>query len=130
MTLGWRGVAAPERAFFVVHEISQLWLETAQAALSFVSEPRVNERWTSDSCLPEMTIGALSGHLLHSGILLVEETLTADVPDVSTASAATLFSWVPLEEADPVHADVRSILSPWTNRTKASGISLRALRRA
>jgi len=99
-----------------MHEISQLWLGTAQAALSFVAEPLVNERWTSDSCLPEMSVGALSGHLLHSGILLVEDALnTDDVRGVSTASAATLFSWVPLEEADPVHADVRSVAEGQSN---------------
>jgi len=102
-----------------MHEITQLWLRTAQAALSFVAEPRVNERWTSDSCLPEMTVGALAGHLLHSGVLLVEETLAADVPGVPTRSAATLFSWVPLDEADPVHADVRSVAEDQSDEGQA-----------
>jgi hypothetical protein len=99
-----------------MHEINELWLNTAQAALSVVAEPLVNERWTSDSCLPDMTVGALSGHLLHSGILLVEAALNAaDVHDVSPLSAATLFSLVPLEEADPTHADVRSVAEGQSN---------------
>jgi hypothetical protein len=91
-------------------EISQVWLNTAQAALSFVSLPLVNERWASASCLPEMTVGALSGHLLHSGIFMLEDALNGtDVPGGSTRTAATVFSWVPLEEADPANADVRFV---------------------
>jgi hypothetical protein len=103
-----------------MNAISELWVDTAEAALSFVSDARVSERWTTASCLPDMTVGSLSGHLLHSGILLLEAALDApDVPDPSPFAAATLFSMVPLEEADPVHADVRSVAEGESNDGQA-----------
>ena len=93
-----------------VDEIMQLWAGSANAALSLVEDARVQARWTEPSSLPLMTVGALAGHLLHSGILIVDESLAiAAVPVGKPQTAARLLSWTPLEGESPVHDGVRTV---------------------
>jgi hypothetical protein len=92
-----------------VDETGRAWIACARAALSFVDKPMVRERWIQPSSLPDMTVGTLAGHLLHSGILMVEEAFAVtDVPDGEPLTAARMLSWVPLDDTSSVHDDVRS----------------------
>ena len=92
-----------------MRDVSQLWVESAEAALALVEGPRVRTRWTEPSSLPLMTVGALAGHLLHSGVLMVEEAFAiAEVPVGEPFSAARMLSWAPLDEAHQVHDGVRA----------------------
>jgi hypothetical protein len=57
-----------------------------------------------------MSVGALAGHLLHSGILIVEESFAIGaLPSGEPRTAARLLSWTPLEGDSPVHDDVRTV---------------------
>src|SRR3954470_14056093 len=92
-----------------MQDLSQLWVEASHAALSLVEEPRVRTRWSEPSTLPDMSVGSLAGHLLHSGVLMVEEAFA--IPKVRTVgpfSAARMLAWVPLDDASPVHDGVRA----------------------
>lgn len=92
-----------------MHDLSQLWVEASHAALSLVEEPRVRARWSEPSSLPLMPVGSLAGHLLHSGVLMVEEAFAIpEVPTVGPFSAARMLAWVPLDDASPVHDGVRA----------------------
>ena len=56
-----------------------------------------------------MTVAALAGHLLHSGILMVDEAFAiTEVPVGKPITAARLLSWTPLEGESPVHDGVRA----------------------
>jgi len=92
-----------------VDKLSQLWLDSASAALSFVGDARVRGRWVQPSTLPRMSVGALAGHLVDSGILQAEEGFVlAEGPAGQPITAARMLSWVPLDEGSPVHDGVRS----------------------
>lgn len=78
-------------------DVRSLWVETSQAALDLVVGPQVEARWGDRSSLPGMTIGALIGHVLHSGILLLEECLDQPDPMDRPIRTATLFSMIPLD---------------------------------
>lgn len=79
-------------------------------ALTFVTRREVGDHWSAESCLPGMTVGSLSGHLLNSGVLLVDEALDASgIPDGPTMTATRILSLVPIAAADPVHAHVRAV---------------------
>lgn len=57
-----------------------------------------------------MTVGTLAGHLLHSGVLMVEEAFgIVEVSDGKPLTAARLLAWTPLDNESPVHDDVRSV---------------------
>ena len=46
---------------------------------------------------PDLTIGALVGHVLHSGILFLEKCLDQQVPTARPIRTAALFSMIPLD---------------------------------
>jgi hypothetical protein len=91
-------------------ELSQVWLDAADAALSFVEDPRVGERWADPSSLPGMTVGALAGHLVQSGVLQAGNGLVVGEPPAGAPiTAAKMYSWIPLDLASPVHETVRAL---------------------
>ena len=90
-------------------EYSQIWLDTASAALSIVEGPRVGERWAEPSSLSGMTVGALAGHLVHSGILMAEQGLVVAGPAGQPITAAKMYSLIPLDEDSPIHDGVRAV---------------------
>lgn len=92
-----------------MEDVRRIWIDTSQIALDFVREPRIIVRWSDESSLPKMTIGALVGHVLHSGILYLEESLDQSVPTDRPIRASTLFSMVPLDGDDDVNVDVREV---------------------
>ena len=90
-------------------DVRSLWVETSQAALDLAVGPQVGARWGDRSSLPDMTIGALIGHVLHSGILFLEECLDQPVPTDRPIRTATLFSMIPLDVDDDVNIAVRDV---------------------
>jgi hypothetical protein len=57
-----------------------------------------------------MSVGALAGHLLHSGVLMVEEAFAnTEVPVGGPFSAARMLAWTPLDDASPVHDGMRTV---------------------
>jgi hypothetical protein len=98
-----------------VNELGRLWVESANVALSLVDDAQVQVQWTDPSSLPQMTVGALAGHLLHSGILMVEEAFAiTEVPAGQPITATRMLSWVPLDNESPVHDGVRSVAESQT----------------
>ena len=93
----------------VDHE-GDVWIDASQATLAFVRDRRVRERWSEASSLPLMTVAELTGHLIHSGILMVGEAFDiAHVTGSKPVTAARMLSWVPFDPDDPVHAGVRGV---------------------
>src|SRR4051795_10140399 len=90
-------------------DLSRLWLDSANAAVLVVAGSRVRTRWTEPSSLPHMTVGALAGHLVDSGILQAEDGFAlAKGPPGEPIPAAKMLSWVPLDEGSSAHDGVRS----------------------
>jgi Mycothiol maleylpyruvate isomerase N-terminal domain len=87
--------------------VRRLWFDTGKAAVSFAGHPEVVARWTDPSSLPAMTVGVVAGHLLHSGVLMVEDSLNAAVPEGDPLTAALLLSLVPVDASDAAHENVR-----------------------
>jgi len=90
-------------------DVRSLWVETSQSALDLAAVPQVEARWGDPSSLPDMTIGALVGHVLHSGILFLEECLDQPVPTARPIRTAALFSMIPLDVDDDVNTAVRDV---------------------
>jgi hypothetical protein len=102
-----------------VGEASEVWTKASRATLAFVGDHRVRDRWTEDSSLPLMTVADLTGHLIHSGILMVAEAFAIEpVSGAKPITAAQLLSWVPADADDPAHAEVRDV----AGSNAASGI--------
>ena len=59
--------------------IRDTFLATCRLMHDFVGHDQVRQRWHEPSALPEMTIGALAGHLARAA-LRVEDFLNADAP--------------------------------------------------
>ena len=85
-------------------------MECANETAELVGDKRVRERWEAPSCLPQLTVGEVAGHLSHSGVFLVERALTeASTPAGAALSASRLLSGAPLDADDPKHDGVRII---------------------
>jgi len=86
------------------------WLECANESANLVGDERVRGRWEAPSCLPQMTVGDVAGHLFHSGVFLVEEALTkASASARPAVSASRLLSGAPLDADDAKHDGVRIV---------------------
>jgi hypothetical protein len=94
-----------------MNDVRGLWIETSQVTLSLVEDQRISARWSDASSLPEMTIGSMVGHLLHSGILLLEESLDRPVPAGRPLTTAEIFSLTPMNAGDSAHEAVREVAS-------------------
>lgn len=94
-----------------MNDVREIWIETSQVALSIVEDPRVSAGWSDASSLPMMTIGSVVGHLLHSGILLLEESLDEPVPAGRPLTTAEIFSVIPIDADDGAHEAVREVAS-------------------
>ena len=90
-------------------DLKQLWAETSLAVIGFTRGEPVSHSWTEPSSLPEMTVGAVAGHLIHSGILMVGEALELTPLSHEPLSAGQLLSGVPLEPTDATHGAVRAV---------------------
>jgi hypothetical protein len=88
-----------------VEDVRRIWIDTSQIALDLMTEPQISVRWSDESSLPHMSIGALVGHLLHSGILFLEECLDQPEPTDRPIRASTLFSLLPLDGDDDLNID-------------------------
>jgi len=86
------------------------WLECAKISIDLVGDERVGARWEDPSCLPDMSVGQVAGHLSHSGVFIVEEALAKTPSPAGTAlSASRILSGAPLDADDPKHDDVRIV---------------------
>src|SRR5215203_5974530 len=56
--------------------VRTLWIESCAAVVTLVDDESVAVRWDEPSCLPPMTIGALCGHVIASGIFEVESRVS------------------------------------------------------
>ena len=86
-------------------DVQSLWVESCAALLTLVDDTAVAERWDAPSCLPGMTIGALCGHVIASGIFEVESRVTHDAAVAGSDTATPSYSG-PLIEA-PTQSDGR-----------------------
>ncbi len=68
----------------------QLFLETVNTVVVAVGSPETKQHWDNPSVLPDMTVGALAGHLARGGCWVVEDYLNGDLP--SAASEANRWS--------------------------------------
>jgi len=86
------------------------WLECANISIDLVADERVGARLEAPSCLPDMTVGQVAGHLSHSGAFIVEEALAKTPSPAGTAfSASRILSGASLDADDPKHDDVRIV---------------------
>jgi hypothetical protein len=92
-----------------VGDVRRLWTDTSRVALDAASDLRIGRRWSDPSSLPDMSIGDLVGHLLHSGIILLEESLDLPVPAGEPMTTAVLFSIIPFDADDDIHGNVRKV---------------------
>jgi len=93
-----------------VGDEAMIWMDAARATLAFIGDGRVSDRWSAESSLPLMTVSELTGHLVHSGILMVGEAFAiAEVSDSEPVTAAMMLSWVPADPDSSIHADVRHV---------------------
>jgi hypothetical protein len=90
-------------------DLKQLWADTSGAVIEFSDSPPVAMKWTEPSSLPHMTVAALAGHLVHSGILMVGEALSLSPMPSEPRTAAQLLSGVPLDAASATHDGVRAV---------------------
>lgn len=76
--------------------------------IGLLSSDAVRERWAARSVLPDMTVGALAGHLGRAASWSIEEYLSAPPPVAGTplVSAAEYYARVPLDVGDAVHRGV------------------------
>jgi hypothetical protein len=111
--------------------VRSLWVETCAAVLTLIDRAEIGERWHDPSCLTGMTIGAICGHVIASGLFEVEDRLPEGAaaageagsspsysgPVVETAAvrsdgraraAANLHANIPIDEENAVHLAVRS----------------------
>jgi hypothetical protein len=55
--------------------IRGVWLECANVCVDLLGDERVETSWEATSCLPNMTVGEVAGHLSLSGVFIVQEAL-------------------------------------------------------
>jgi len=61
--------------------VKDSYVEAANQVVNLLANPRVASRWDRPSALPQMTVGALAGHLGRS-VLQVETYLAAESPPI------------------------------------------------
>jgi hypothetical protein len=86
-----------------------MWADTSCAVIEFTDSAPVSMNWTAQSSLPDMTVAALAGHLIHSGILLVGEALDLSPMPSEPRTAGQLLSGVPLDATSTTHDGVRAV---------------------
>ena len=64
----------------------RLFLDTVTTVVGAVGAPETAAKWSDPSILPDMTVGALAGHLARGGCWVVEDYLDGEPP--SSASEA------------------------------------------
>ncbi len=88
-------------------DVQRLWVESCAALLTLVDDTAVGDRWDAPSCLPGMTIGALCGHVIASGIFEVESRVTQAAAAGNDAVTPSYSG--PLVTAPPTRTDGRAM---------------------
>lgn len=88
-----------------MEDLRALYLESCSTALDLIARPEVEQRWSSASVLPELSVGALAAHLGRA-LLTVDTYLQGDVPpaDAVRVDAAGYFL-AALGDHDPVTSE-------------------------
>jgi hypothetical protein len=108
-----------------VGDVRAVWAESSQVALSVAADARVTSLWLAPSSLPRMTVGDLVGHLLHSGVIILEESLDQPVPSGRPISTASAFALMSMDPDDEDSGDVRDVAA-----REGSGGSVELIERA
>ena len=91
-------------------DVRAIWAETSGVVLEAARDGRVGDQWHAASSLPGMTVAGLVGHLLHSGILLLELSLDATSPSRGRPLGVDeVFALIPADPSDPVHEAVEAV---------------------
>jgi Mycothiol maleylpyruvate isomerase N-terminal domain len=77
-----------------------LFVETARVVEAAIADDAVGRRWDEPSVLEEQLVGGLAGHLARGGVWVVEEYLSADLPDAPRVDSAAQYYAQVIEAAD------------------------------
>lgn len=89
--------------------VRTVYLEAADRAAGMIADPAVADHWEDPSALPEMTVGALAGHLARQ-IFNVQRILAqpaADEPPISLLEHYARAAWIDAGLQDPANTSIR-----------------------
>jgi len=72
-------------------DVRDVFLASAGVVRDAISESAVERAWDEPSVLAEQTIGGLSGHLARGGVWVVDDYLSAEIPDAPRAKSAAVY---------------------------------------
>jgi hypothetical protein len=68
--------------------VRELFVHTARVVRDAVADDAVGRAWNSPSVLEDQLVGGLAGHLARGGVWVVDDYLSAEVPDAPFVSSA------------------------------------------
>lgn len=98
--------------------VREAYLSAARAAVDLLGQGVVGERWHEPSCLPELQVSGLAGHLARS-VLQVEWVLDRPEPDGDPISAVQYYG--ELAGVDDVDSDLNAGVRARGEETAAGG---------
>ncbi len=87
--------------------IRSTFLQTIEAVRPLVASPEVAARWADESCLPEFSVGGLTGHLVRAA-LTADTYLDRPQPEAGTPiSTAAYFANLDSDISSPLNVGIR-----------------------
>ena len=69
-------------------DVRELFVETARVVEIAIADDAVGRAWDEPSVLEEQLVGGIAGHLARGGVWVVDEYLSADLPDTPRVDSA------------------------------------------
>lgn len=100
--------------------IRDTYVETASHALDLLGDPQVASKWKQPSVLPQMTVGALAGHLGRS-VIQVETYVEAQPPPYSAPTLTAVEYYAGLVGVDDLGSDLNRGVRQRAGESAAAG---------